>query len=322
MIVTVTLNLALDVTYRVPTVELHGTNRVSVVAHRAGGKGVNVARVLQALGHESLVCGLVGGLTGEAVRAELRAAGLEAVLTPIAGETRRTLAVVDETRGDATGYWEPGPTVQTREWMDFLSTFDELIADADAVVLSGSLPPGLPPDAYAELCRRAGAAGVPAVLDADGDALRCGLAAGPVLVKPNRAELERVTGCTDPIAGAEWLRAHGAGAVVVSQGADGLLAVTPEGRWRAAPPEHVEGNPTGAGDAAVAALTAGLVTDLAWPERLARATAVSAATVGAPVAGSFDPQLYRRLLAALQSEALPPVATTEGVDEHAAHSAR
>jgi tagatose 6-phosphate kinase len=305
MIVTVTLNLALDVTYRVPAVELHAANRVTAVAHRAGGKGVNVARVLKALGHETLVCGLAGGATGTSVSADLAAAGLDVALTEIGGETRRTLAVVDEARGDATGYWEPGPRVDGAEWERLLATYDEVLAGADAVVLSGSLPPGLPADAYAILCRRASDAGVPAVLDADGEPLRRGLAGSPALVKPNRDELERTTGASDPVAGAESLLAAGAGAVVVSQGADGLLAVTPDGRWRAAPPGHVEGNPTGAGDAAVAALTAGLVEGLPWPERLARAAAVSAAAVAAPVAGSFDRELFERLLTSVAPEEVP-----------------
>jgi tagatose 6-phosphate kinase len=305
MIVTVTPNLALDVTYRVPAVELHAANRVTAVAQRAGGKGVNVARVLEALGHETLVCGFAGGPTGAAVRADLAAAGLDAALTEIEGETRRTLAVVDEARGDATGYWEPGPQVRDAEWRRFLATYDEALATAEAAVLSGSLPPGLPADAYAVLCRRADEAGVPAVLDADGEPLRRGLAGSPALVKPNRHELERTTGAADPVAGAESLLAGGAGAVVVSQGLEGLLAVTPAGRWRAAPPEHVEGNPTGAGDAAVAALTAGLVEGLPWPERLARAAAVSAAAVAAPVAGSFDRELFERLLRSIEPEEIP-----------------
>jgi tagatose 6-phosphate kinase len=294
VIVTVTLNLALDVTYRVPEVRVHSVNRVSAIAQRAGGKGVNVARVLHALGHESLVCGLAGGHTGDAVRVDLTTAGLACALAPIAGETRRTLAVVDEAHGDATGFWEPGPHVAGAEWRAFLDSYDASLSDAEAVVLCGSLPPGVPPDAYADLCRRAAAAGVPAVLDADGEALRLGLAGRPELVKPNRDELARVAGGVDPVAGAEALLDAGAGAVVVSDGHEGLVAVTKEGRWQAAPPERVQGNPTGAGDAAVAALTVGLVRGLSWPDRLADAAALSAAAVGAPLAGDFDAELYGR----------------------------
>ena len=295
MIATVTLNLALDVTYTVGEVTWHAANRVTAVSERAGGKGVNVARVLAAVGHPAVVCGLAGGPTGDAITAELAAAGMPTALTSIAGSNRRTVAVVDSTAGDATGFWEPGPTVTDDEWHDFLDAYETVLADAAAVVLAGSLPPGLPADAYRELCRRAAEAGVPAILDADGDALRAGLAGRPAMIKPNRDELARVAGGGDRVAAADGLRAAGADSVVVSGGADGMLAVTPEGVWRAAPPERVAGNPTGTGDAAVAALTAGLVDGKPWPERLADAVALSAAAVGTPVAGGFDDALYRRL---------------------------
>jgi fructose-1-phosphate kinase PfkB-like protein len=105
--------------------------------------------------------------------------------------------------------------------------------------------------------------------------------------------------------------AAGADSVVVSGGADGMIAVTPEGVWRAGPPERVAGNPTGAGDAAVAALTAGLVEGTTWPERLADAVALSAAAVGMPVAGGFDEQLYQRLRNRVEAEALTPAAGDE-----------
>ena len=294
MIATVTLNLALDVTYAVTEVTWHAANRVTAVDERAGGKGVNVSRVLDALGHETVVCGFAGGPAGEAIRADLTAAGLGTMLTPIAGSSRRTVAVVDGTAGDATGFWEPGPEIEAGEWSAFLRTYDAILAGARAVVLAGSLPPGVPGDAYAELCRRARRAGVPAVLDADGDALREGLAGRPALIKPNSDELGRAGGGGDPVRAAQALRAAGADAVVVSRGAEGLLAVTGEGLWRAAPAERLTGNPTGAGDAAVAALTAGLVAGQSWPDRLAEAVALSAAAVGAAVAGGFDAEVYRR----------------------------
>jgi tagatose 6-phosphate kinase len=308
MIATVTLNLALDVTYAVPEVTWHAANRVTDVHERAGGKGVNVSRVLRALGHETVVCGFAGGPTGEAIAADLAAAGLDAALTPIAATSRRTVAVVDGATGDATGFWEPGPAVEPEEWGAFLRSYDAVLASARAVVVAGSLPAGLAGDAYAELCRRAREAGVPAVLDADGAALNAGLAGRPALIKPNTDELARATGASDPVAAAEELQAAGAEAVVVSRGADGLLAVTAEGLWRAAPGEPVAGNPTGAGDAAVAALTAGIVEGRSWPERLADAVALSAAAVGAPVAGSFDEAIYRRDRARVTAERVRPAA--------------
>jgi tagatose 6-phosphate kinase len=297
MIATVTLNLALDVTYAVPEVMWHSANRVTDVQERAGGKGVNVSRLLHALGHETVVCGFAGGPTGEAIRADLASARLRTALSPIAGDSRRTVAVVDGSAGDATGFWEPGPLIGPSEWSAFLRTFDAVLAEARAVVLSGSLPPGIATDAYAELCRRARLAGIPTILDADGEALREGLAGRPAVIKPNSDELARAAGEGDPVRAARVLRTEGADAVVVSRGAEGLLALTPEGLWRAAPVERLAGNPTGAGDAAVAALTAGLVGGNSWPERIADAVALSAAAVGSALAGGFDEDIYRHTLA-------------------------
>ncbi|SOB79535.1 1-phosphofructokinase family hexose kinase [Streptomyces sp. 1331.2] len=310
MILTVTLNAAVDVTYRLDRVARHGSNRIETVTERAGGKGVNVARVLAALGHDTAVTGLAGGVTGQALRAELAAAGLRDELVPIGGTTRRTVAVVEDVTGDATVYLEPGPTVTTEEWSDFTVRYRRLLRTARAVVLSGSLPLGVPPDAYGRLVALATEAGVPAVLDAEGPALLAGLGAGPALVKPNAAELAAAAGPVAPLTGARMLRTAGARAVVVSLGPGGLLASTPEGDWRARPPEAARGNPTGAGDSAVAALTAGLVAGTPWPERLAEAVALSAATVLAPLAGSFDPADHRRLRPLVRVEPVHPSSST------------
>lgn len=304
MLLTVTLNLALDVTYEVPRVEWHGANRVAAVHARAGGKGVNVARVLRALGHDAVVCGFVGGPDGAAASCELRRSGLRDALVAIAGETRRTVVVVDRECGAATGFWEPGPEVAEGEWRRFLDVYDGLLGQSEVVVLAGSLPSGLPADAYATLSRRARERGVPAVLDADDEALRRGLRGRPAVVKPNAEELARAVPGADIVGAAAALRQAGAEAVVASAGCDGLVAVTPDGRWRARPPEAVTGNATGAGDAAVAALAAGLVARRSWPERLIDAVAVSAAAVHAPVAGAFDPSAFARYRQQIEVEDL------------------
>ncbi|WP_280697030.1 1-phosphofructokinase family hexose kinase [Kitasatospora sp. GP82] len=304
MILTVTLNTAVDVTYRLPTVRPNSSNRVREVAQRAGGKGVNVARVLAALGHETVVTGLVGGANGRRLRADLSTAGLNDQLVPVAGETRRTVAIVEERNGRTTMLLEPGPVITPAEWSQFLTGYEQLLSDAAAVVLSGSLPAGLPRDAYATLVDLATARRVPAVLDADGPALLTALPARPALIKPNADELASATGIVDPHTAAEALRTAGARSVVASLGPDGLIAVTPQGSWHARPPETVSGNPTGAGDAAVAALTAGLVAEASWPERLAQAVALSAATVLAPLAGGFDAAAHRRMLPLVTVEAV------------------
>ncbi|MFI8948108.1 1-phosphofructokinase family hexose kinase [Streptomyces sp. NPDC053750] len=297
MILTVTLNTALDITYRVRSLRPHTSHRVTDVTERPGGKGLNVARVLAALGHEVTVTGFAGGTTGDVVRAGLTGVRKVAdALVPVAGATRRTIAVVDERTGDTTQLNEPGPAVAPTEWNAFQAAYEDLLADAAAVALCGSLPPGVPVGAYAGLVRTARAAGVPVLLDTSGEPLRRGVAARPDIIKPNADELAELTGSHEPLRATQAARRRGARTVVASLGAEGLLAVTPEGHWRAAPPAHVHGNPTGAGDSAVAGLLSGLVEHLPWPDRLARAVALSAATVLAPVAGEFDRAAYEELL--------------------------
>ncbi|GAA0402702.1 sugar kinase [Acrocarpospora corrugata] len=297
MILTVTLNPALDVTYRVPGLTLDATNRVAEVSVRAGGKGLNVARVLHALGYEVMALGLAGGPDGDRLVAS---AGLPAAFTRVSGETRRTVAVVAD--GGVTMLTEPGPGITPAEWAAFQADFARWLPRASAVVLSGSLPPGLPADAYAVLAGLAG--GVPTIVDAEGDALVNALAARPHVVKPNVDELSRTFGAATSVRdGALRLRELGARAVVVSDGPRGLHADTPEGRWRAVPP-YTEGNPTGAGDAAVAAIAMGVVGRWDWAETLRHAAALSAAAVRAPLAGQADHTAYRDNLAVIAAEPL------------------
>ncbi|MFE5732858.1 1-phosphofructokinase family hexose kinase [Streptomyces sp. NPDC056528] len=296
MIVTVTLNTALDLTYRVPALTPHASHRVTQVIERPGGKGLNVARVLAALGYETVATGFAGGATGAVLRDRLAATPVRDELVGTAGATRRTVAVVDAATGDTTQLNEPGPTVTAAEWETFRARFAALLDGAAAVALCGSLPPGIHVGAYAELARLARAAAVPVLLDTSGEPLRRGIAARPDLVKPNAEELAQLTGAREPRRATLDARRRGAHAVVSSLGPEGLLAATPEGLWRAAPPAPVRGNPTGAGDSAVAGLLSGLVDDTPWPDRLTRAVALSAATVLSPVAGEFDAGAYEELL--------------------------
>ncbi|MFJ2003399.1 1-phosphofructokinase family hexose kinase [Streptomyces chartreusis] len=297
MILTVTLNTALDITYRVRALRPHASHRVSEVTERPGGKGLNVARVLAALGHEVTVTGFTGGATGRMVQERLTGVpGVVDALLPVSGSTRRTIAVVDERTGDTTQLNEPGPTVTPAEWSAFQEAYDDLVASASVVALCGSLPPGVPVGAYAGLVRSAKAAEVPVLLDTSGEALRRGVAARPDIIKPNADELAELTGSHDPLRATQDARRRGARTVVASLGKSGLLAQTPEGCWRATPPARLSGNPTGAGDAAVAGLLSGLVENLPWPDRLARAVALSAAAVRSATAGDFDRETYEKLM--------------------------
>ncbi|HEY3733649.1 MAG TPA: PfkB family carbohydrate kinase [Streptosporangiaceae bacterium] len=232
--------------------------------------------------------------------------------TWIAGETRRTFAVVDSARGQTALFNEPGPLVSAREYLSFRVRYEAELARCAVVVLTGSLPRGLPEGSYGELIQLAAQADVPVVLDAEGQALRRGVVARPTIVKPNLAELEGAVGRSlgDPnraaagdldegavMAAAAELRGEGAQAVVVSLGAHGLLAATSDGGWRAVPPARAGGNPTGAGDAVVAGLAHQLLLGRPWTERLRHATALGSAAAAAPAAGEFGLADYRRALA-------------------------
>lgn len=287
MILTVTLNAALDVTYQVGEVDWDGVNRVQTVHRRAGGKGVNVARVLAAFGHEVVATGFAGGLTGRAIESDLDAVRLPHAFVPIAAESRTTLVVANAPR--TALFNEPGPEVTPEELDTFIRNFTKLAARAAAVVISGSLPRGVPADFYATLAALSSA---PTIVDADGEPLRHAPKGRPAVIKPNAEELARAVPGGSPEEGAQALRAEGAESVVVSMGADGLLAFTPAGSFRARMPYKVEGNPTGAGDSLVAGLVLGLVENDPWPVRLRRAAALGAAAVAAPVAGDFDRAVY------------------------------
>ncbi|EME65197.1 1-phosphofructokinase family hexose kinase [Amycolatopsis decaplanina] len=283
MIVTVTPNTALDVTYTVDGLRPGDVHRAREVRHRAGGKGVNVARVLHTLGADVRAVLTAGGATGSAVVEDLTAVGVAADVVPIGGETRRTTTVLADD-GSVTLLNEPGPRLTEDEWRALAAAVRA--RKPDVLVCSGSLPPGA--GGYAGLFGDA-----PSILDTSGEALLAGLAGKPSVVKPNADELREVTGLRDPVAAAAELRKAGAGAVVVSLGPEGLLAVTGSGSWHAAPSTVLRGNTTGAGDAVVAALALGLSRGEAWPDILRRAVALSGAAVLGPLAGDVDLAHYQ-----------------------------
>lgn len=311
MILTVTLNAALDVTYTVPALRPGEVHRVTDVTRYAGGKGINVSRVAHQLGHDTLATGFAGGPAGEAIRSDLRSAGVpHRFVTPQAARSRTTVAVVDAAEDEVTVFNEPGEAVSEADWAAFTTLFDQLATQSSCVVMSGSLPPGLPGDAYARLCRLTD---LPRLVDTTGDALLEAARAGADVLLPNAAELEAATGLADPVHGARTLIAAGGGAVVVSRGADGLIAVTPDRIWRAAVPERLRGNPTGAGDALTAAVAA--THGQPWPERIREAIAWSAAAVPVPYAGGVDTATLERIRPVVEVVEIEEV-TADGAGSH------
>lgn len=292
-ILTVTLNPAIDVTYRVAGLAVGETVRVASVRSRAGGKGVNVAAVARHLGSDSLVLALSSRAEPDEFRAGLDRLGLPHHLVPALAAVRRTVAVVAD-NGVTTSLQERGPAVAAGTRDEVMAAFRaELAAGAGAVVISGSVPPGLGDDVPARMAVLCAESGVPVIADVSGAALRAAATTGSVLV-PNRDELAELFGKPlDVVAAGRQLVRDGAAAVVATLGEEGVVAVTAGREFAVRPVERVVGNPTGAGDAAAAALArhlaaAGGVSEMDWPAALADVVATSAAAVLRPVAGEVD----------------------------------
>ncbi|HYF92471.1 MAG TPA: 1-phosphofructokinase family hexose kinase [Symbiobacteriaceae bacterium] len=268
---TVTLNAAVDTSYIFDGFAVGQIHTVAELQRVAGGKANNVARVLRLLGAPVVATGFAGGAPGAFIQADLRACGVAAEYEEIPGESRTCLAMLDRLGGTLTEVREKGPSIPTDAAEAFLIRFERLLAGARAVVISGSLPPGLPVDYYGRLVKLARAHGVFSILDCSGNALKYALPGGPDLVKPNREELAEWAGAlppADPLESARRMREAGAGAVAVSLGKDGLLYAGPEGTCRVQPPSVEALNTVGSGDSLVAGFTAGLLRGLPVPEAL------------------------------------------------------
>ncbi|MFB7721888.1 PfkB family carbohydrate kinase [Nocardia sp. NPDC056100] len=333
MILTVTMNPAYDLTYRLEKFEYAAVQRIPAVEQRVGGKGLNVARVLRALGHEVVAMGFADAAFARAAAAELPVDFVEAL--PF---VRRTV-VLSEADGTTTGLWEPGAALNDPAAPDDLK--DRIAArlpQARGLVISGSLPAGLDPAFPAALARLAIRADVPVICDVDGEALRQAAKVEGVVLMPNADELAALLGGVagdraapvgavpdDPgrlLDVVQPLQKSGAAVIVATRGRDGVFAMVRGKGWSAAPPAEISGNPTGAGDAAAAALIAGLAAlpklprhippelpflatvppgwlgapELDWPALVAEVVATSAAAVARPVAGEIDLDLRARLI--------------------------
>ena len=284
MIITVTLNPALDKTVEIPDFSLDAVNRITAMRTDPGGKGLNVSKVIAKLGGTSTAVGVLGGTTGRRIADAMDALGIACQFTFVDGETRTNLKVIDPARHTNTDLNEPGLTVD-QETLDHMR--DALVAairPGDIVVLSGSLPKGAPADTYGSWTAACRTAGARVFLDADGEPLAHGLAAKPYLAKPNNHELSRLTGraletADDLLAAARTLIADGVERVVVSMGGDGALFVSADRAYRAEGLRVPVGSTVGAGDSMVAALAYAAEQGMADADTVRLAVATSAANV-------------------------------------------
>jgi len=320
MILTLTPAPALDSTVRLPLLTPGETHRVDAARVRAGGKGINVARVLHAQGLPAHALATRGGANGAALAADVAAAGIAASWVDVAAPTRSSTAWVEDS-GRTTVLNERAAALLPGEWDAWFAALGALLPDAAAearvvsgqhgvdgrhpgggarvATVSGSWPEGTPPAVVARTVRTLVDAGVYTVADTSGPLLLTAAAAGAHLLKPNAQELAEATGTDDIAAGLARLFELGAGSVLLSRGEDGMSHHTPEdpGGLHARLDEVLVGNPTGAGDAGVAGWLAvahrhgGIPGEGARREALRMAVAYSASAVLAPLAGELGPDV-------------------------------
>ncbi|HIQ59933.1 MAG TPA: 1-phosphofructokinase [Candidatus Merdivicinus intestinavium] len=301
MIVTVTLNTAVDKLYLVDKLADYTVMRVNRVSNTAGGKGLNVSKVAAIAGEPVTATGFVGGFNGRYVESMLKEQGVETRLTHIAAETRSCINIREESTGRHTEFLEPGAAVTPEELERFWEDFCAASEGAKVVTISGSVPKGTPPDFYGRLIRYAKERGIRVLLDTSGQLLRDGAAARPTLIKPNTDEIEQLLGAPakseeELIAAAEKLRDGGIEIVVISLGKDGTLIACRDGVFRGVTPDIPVVNTVGCGDSMVAGFAVGLSRGYSLPETIRFAMAVSTANALTMETGYFKTEDLESLL--------------------------
>ncbi|HET9508787.1 MAG TPA: 1-phosphofructokinase family hexose kinase [Gaiellaceae bacterium] len=316
MIVTVTLNAALDRTLTVPNFQRDHRHRASQVLTLAGGKGINIARALKRLDVPVVATGLAGGRTGTRIVEELTAEAILNDFVRIGEDSRTSTAVVDPMESSYTEINEWGPRVEPEELDMLLEKLHYLARGADFVVFAGSLPRGVAESFYAEAIRDLNRRDVPVVLDTEGEPLRLGVEAEPYLVSPNQREAEHVVGqeleepedflmALDAIAELGARNVH----ITLDTGCFGLLRedrrIT---RYRAVAPALEPVSVVGAGDVLLAQFLAAKLAGKPGDEALRLAVAAGAASTLEVGAGRFEPRDAGRLAGGVELEELQPLA--------------
>ncbi|MCU6795092.1 1-phosphofructokinase family hexose kinase [Paenibacillus sp. WQ 127069] len=288
MITTVTLNAAIDKTYYIPNFPLGQVSRVRQMYAEPGGKGINVARVIQQLGYPVLASGIIGGHNGRFIEQKLDAQGIKHDFVQIEEESRLCLNMIDESNGSSTEVLEQGPWISAETWQLFQAKLAGLAAQSRIVCFSGSLPQGVPTDGYAQLIRIVKQAGALAFLDTSGTALLQGVGAQPDFVKPNEDEVTTVLGAfnegnaedqpdIDRAEGLLRLQQQGIPRVTVSLGAAGSISAYEGALYRVQGPPIQVVNTVGCGDSFVAGMAMATAQNLTFPTCLQYASAVASA---------------------------------------------
>jgi 1-phosphofructokinase family hexose kinase len=308
VILTVTLNAAIDRTVAVPNFRLGQRHRAIESRTLVGGKGVNVARALKLLGRPVIATGLAGGTVGNRVLERLAEESILADFTRIEGDSRTNLAVVDPTSGQQTEINERGPQVSADEIERFVEKLLYLAPGASICALAGSIPPGVEPDVYARLIAELRNAGVLTVLDAEGEPMRAGLRAEPAVVVPNVLEAEAAVGhefndADDFLLGLNGLLEMGAGEAIITR-ENGCVAIVGNGVDRRRYEVEIEPlepvSTVGSGDAFLAGYLAARYDGSSARECLAHGVACGAESTQHFGAGALDPAEVRRMLSRVE----------------------
>ena len=283
MILTLTLNPAIDLALGTERFDFGERAFVTAEDEDAGGKGINAARVIRAYGGDVVALAPIGGLRGQRFRALLSADGLPAELVEVGGETRRNVAVTDAA-GKTLKLDQKGHPLSDSEVRRIEGAVSERLPGLNWLMLTGSLPPGTPPDIYRRLASEARRTGTKVLVDTSGAALKEALQAQPDIVKPNRSEAAALLGrelltVDAAVLAAREILAMGAARVVLSLGAQGAVGASPLGALLAAPPGAGAGCPVGAGDVLAAVCVWAMDRDDPFEEALR--WGVAAATVAA-----------------------------------------
>ena len=283
MIITVTLNPAVDQTLVLERFLPGDTNRVRESRIDPGGKGINVSRVLRELGRESMAAGLAPGSLGKFVEHSLLELGILCDFVHTRGQTRTNLTVVDDESHETTLLSYRGPEIDPRHMQTLETRLRRYVKSRDWLVIAGSIPPPISSDAYPRLVDLARQSGAFSVLDADAEALELGLSARPDIVKSNHHEAERLLGKSlesDDVLleAADEMRGRGAGTAIITAGGRGAVAVSDAGAWWCWPPPMTVVSSVGAGDAFLAGVLSKLDDGSDLEEALSWGTATGAAS--------------------------------------------
>jgi 6-phosphofructokinase 2 len=287
MIYTITLNPALDRTIEVDGLVPDDANRILQEARYAGGKGIDVSRVIAELGGESIALGFIGGYDGLELEGRLINEGVLCDFTRIGGETRTNIILVNRKNKTQIMLNAAGPKITPAEIGLFFQKIESLPNDAEFVMVSGSVPPGVNNNIYAQIITTLKGMGIRVALDADGELLRHGYKTNPFLIKPNIHEFQRLTGIKSTEIDelreeARHIIEGGIEIVLISLGPKGLLGVTRDEALWAIPPQVEVVSPVGAGDSAVAGFIYALTKGMDFQESLILATATGTAAVKTP----------------------------------------